>query len=397
MRPTLAFPNGSRKRAWVLAFLPLLLALLLELGGALAPHLVERFYSEGIYPSIATALGRIVRVIPFSVAEAAFPPIALLTIFLFCRAFVRLLRCKTGRLNLLLSQVRHAVAIVGSLMLAFQLVWGLNYRRTPVSVALGFDHARPNADELEAIARDVISRINFNYHALHDADPGDFGNKGLNTSSIDQAIQQAYARNSIFPEPTKLSGYSSPKPLFLGGVIAKFGISGIYSPFTAEPNYLSIMPAFDLPVAMGHEMAHARGYAREDEASFVAFVVCANADDTRLRYSAYLSALGVVGELAAIDRERARQVIKLLEEGPRNDLKVRGEFWAKYFGRATYLGTRVNNLYLRANGIRAGVRSYNDVVSLIIAYMRRERMQRAENLRTETSLKAESPSAHPDR
>jgi hypothetical protein len=356
-----------------LAFLPSLLALLLELGGALVPQFIERYYSQGIYVSIATTLGCIVGFIPFSLAATALPPIGALTIYMLCNAVVRLVRCKTGKLRLLLSQLRHAVTIVGLLLLIFQLVWGLNYRRTPVSIALGFDHTRPNADELEAIAREVISSINSNYHALHDA--GGSNDSVSNPQPIDQATQLAYARNNIFPESTRLPGYSPPKPLFLGGAIARLGISGIYSPFTAEPNYLSIMPAFDLPVAMAHEMAHARGYAREDEASFVAFAVCANSDDPRLRYSAYLSALGVVGELATVDRERARNVIKLLEDGPRGDLRVRSEFWAKYVGRATYIGTRVNNLYLKVNGIRAGVRSYDDVVSLIIAYMQRERRQ----------------------
>jgi hypothetical protein len=358
-----------------LAFLPSLLALLLELGGALVPQFVERYYSLGIYVSIATTLGRIVGLIPFSIAEAALPPILALAVYMVCSAVVRLVRCKTGKLKLLLSQLRHAVTIVGLLLLIFQLVWGLNYRRTPVSVALGFDRTRPNADELEAIAREVISSINSSYHALHDAGVGGSSDPLPNPQSIDWATQLAYARNNIFPESTRLPRYSPPKPLFLGGAIARLGISGIYSPFTAEPNYLSIMPAFDLPVAMAHEMAHARGYAREDEASFVAFAVCANSDDPRLRYSAYLSALSVVGELASVDRERARNVIKLLEDGPRADLRTRSEFWAKYVGRATYIGTHVNNIYLKVNGIRAGVRSYDDVVSLIIAYMRRERRQ----------------------
>jgi hypothetical protein len=160
-----------------------------------------------------------------------------------------------------------------------------------------------------------------------------------------------------------------PKSLILGKVVARFGISGIYSPFTAEPNYLGIMPGFDIPATMAHEMAHSRGFAREDEAEFAGFVACINSDDPRLRYSGYLAALRVLGPLYLADREGYRSVISQLGQGPRNDLKARAEFWAKYTGRASAMGSMVNNIYLRANGIRSGIKNYDESTWLMIKYL----------------------------
>src|ERR1043166_6917252 len=53
-----------------------------------------------------------------------------------------------------------------------------------------------------------------------------------------------------------------PKPVYFSGLMSRFGVSGVYSPFTGEPNYNTLQPDCDLPFAVAHEMAHQRGYAR---------------------------------------------------------------------------------------------------------------------------------------
>ncbi len=106
--------------------------------------------------------------------------------------------------------------------------------------------------------------------------------------------------------------------------------SGVYSPFTGEPNYNAIQPDFDLPYVVAHEMAHQRGFAREDEANFIAFMVCTKAAHPYARYSGYLNALRVLSVLYRIAPERYRETVATLGEGPRADLKARGRFWARY-------------------------------------------------------------------
>jgi hypothetical protein len=63
--------------------------------------------------------------------------------------------------------------------------------------------------------------------------------------------------------------------------------------------------------------------------------------------------------------------VKFLAEGPRRDLKTRYEFWSSYQGRASYLGNRMNDLYLKANGIKAGVKNYDEMTTLLVGYFRR--------------------------
>jgi hypothetical protein len=66
-------------------------------------------------------------------------------------------------------------------------------------------------------------------------------------------------------------------------------ISGVYTFFTGEANLNVNFPDYVLPYTAAHEFAHQRGIAREDEANFVAFLVCMESDDAYIRYSGALN------------------------------------------------------------------------------------------------------------
>ena len=154
------------------------------------------------------------------------------------------------------------------------------------------------------------------------------------------------------------------------------GLSGVYSPFTAEPNYNADLPDFQLPFTMAHEMAHQRGVARESEANFVAYLVCISSRDPFVRYSGYRNGLGVLGELYGVEPEKARALARQLGPGYREDSRRAALFWAKASGAAAALTNRVNDLYLRANRVRRGTADYAASTTLIIGYYLRE-MNRA--------------------
>jgi len=54
------------------------------------------------------------------------------------------------------------------------------------------------------------------------------------------------------------------------------GIGGVYFPFTGEANVNISMPHTSIPFTACHEMAHQIGFAREDEANFIAYIACKN-------------------------------------------------------------------------------------------------------------------------
>jgi hypothetical protein len=366
---------GDRRRSlahsWRIPLILVLIPVLTQVAAARFPAAVERFYSQGIYPYLVRAIGSVIGVAPFSVAEVvligilvAFP---VLTIF-YVRSFVRNLN--TWRRNVS-ALVRRCLCLLGILTLLFQIVWGLNYWRPSLAGRLSFDNSAPNVSELAQISRQIVEGINTNYELVHRDDILMRYDPYSDQADLKTSIEAAFRQNQLLPWPASASGFAPPKPLLFDGVVARLGISGIYSPFTAEPNYLDSMPGFDLPSTMAHEMAHARGFAREDEADFASFVVCTRSEDARLRYSGYLSGLRVLSLLARVDMTQYREVVKLLADGPRRDLKTRYEFWSRYRGRTSYLGNRMNDLYLKANGIKAGVKNYDEMTTLLVGYYRR--------------------------
>ncbi|MBQ5354550.1 MAG: DUF3810 family protein, partial [Clostridia bacterium] len=66
-------------------------------------------------------------------------------------------------------------------------------------------------------------------------------------------------------------------------------ISGMYTFFTGEANLNTNYPYFVNVYTTAHEMAHQRGIARENEANFMAFLVCINSPDPYMKYAGYLN------------------------------------------------------------------------------------------------------------
>jgi hypothetical protein len=360
----------NARRDWI-AVIVLVLAPLVVYGSArIFPELVERFYSRGVYPYIGRSIGSVSGLVPFSLAELGLLCLlALMPVFVFwyIKSVRRRAETWSVRAGVLL---RRSLCALGILALVFQLMWGLNYGRLPLASSLAFDRSRPDAAELEQIAHEIVDQTNKYYHVVHNEDPsmsGTFDDR----AALEKSIEESYSKNQLLPWPASLGGFASPKPVLLHDLMARFGIAGMYSPFTGEPNYVETMPGFDLPSTMAHEMAHARGFAREDEADFVSFVICTSSSDPRLKYSGYLSGLRILSQLAGLDMQRYRELAKLIEDGPKRDLKARYEFWARYSGKTSYLGNRVNDFYLKANGIKSGVKNYDEVSALIIGYFRR--------------------------
>ena len=103
-------------------------------------------------------------------------------------------------------------------------------------------------------------------------------------------IESAYEK--IPPALPAMKGkFGGPKPYALSFILSKMGIGGFYFPFTGEASYNRDLPGISRPFVMAHEMAHQRGFTRENEANFIAYVVCMNSAEPELRYSAAMSAL----------------------------------------------------------------------------------------------------------
>lgn len=350
------------RRELGLPFALLLCALLLQILAALSPALTERLYAQSIYPHIVGALSFFSRRFGFSLGEALVCLLLLAVLACIVRLSFLLYRRPVGRLRRVAASARFALWCAGVCLWAFLLTFGLNYHRPLLFELLGFERREATAPELEVISSEIIRHINESYMEAHAV------GKAVPTSEeIVSLLQESY--RSV-PELSLLPRivYAPPKPVYFSEALTRLGISGLYFPLTAEPNYNADVPDFQLPFTMAHEMAHQRGIARESEANFVAFLVCISSRDPFIRYSGYRGGLGVVFELFRVEPEKARELVKQLGSGYREDSRRAALFWAKAGGLLGTLGTNINDLYLRANRVKAGTADYARSTTLIIGY-----------------------------
>lgn len=166
-----------------------------------------------------------------------------------------------------------------------------------------------------------------------------------------------------------LEGASAPaKPVLVSTALSYLGISGIFSPFTGEANVNMTLPEPDVPFAACHELAHAHGFAREDEANYVGYLACTRHPDADFRYSGLLAAsVYAMNALARVDRDGHAELDARRASGVRRDLAALTAWAERYRGPAERVSQAVNNAYLKSQGQKEGVRSYGRMVDLLIA------------------------------
>lgn len=365
-RPTPRQRNWGR---WAAPCGLLCAALCLHVLAGKHPEQVEQIYSRRIYLQIGHALAYVNKFINFSIAEVLAP---LLLCGLMACAVWQIRRLCLGRVKaraLALSALRVALWAAGAGGLLFLMLWGLNYHRRPLAESLDLAPRPVQGAELEGISRTIISEINRNYEEGCAGDPGRTPCRlPLDETQLYEALESSYRQLGPQLGGAGGGGFGPPKPFYFSGLMSRLGISGMFSPFTGEPNFNAEQPDSGLPFAVAHEMAHQRGYAREDDADFVAFLVCVNASHPYVRYSGHLRSMDVLHLLGRVAPRRYQEVVPLLAPGPRADLDASNSFWLRREGplsRATY---GVTDAYLKVNRVGSGLRNYREVVRLIISY-----------------------------
>ena len=163
---------------------------------------------------------------------------------------------------------------------------------------------------------------------------------------------------------------SRAKGMLLSPLMTSLELTGIYFPYTGESNVNTLYPTYDLCYTVAHEMSHQRGIMRENEANFMAFLLCYTSDDPYLKYSAAMNIYSyVAGALNATDRDRFLEIYSRLTDGPRADFSASRAVAEQYENELlAEISERVNDWFLKSNGT-PGVVSYGMVVRLAVAYL----------------------------
>lgn len=341
-------------------------ALLLQL---LSRSLVDfaQLYRMTVYRFLVETCGRLVSLLPFSLSEVglyALTGAAAAGLVFFVG---RLLRRPRDWRSLLMKGAQIVLFTISVLFFAYTVGCGVNYHSRPFSEEAGFEIQPSSREELAALCRLLVEEINAAAGQIETDGDGCL----LLTDGSKETARQAMLR--LAEQYPCLAGfYPTPKGLLISRILSVQKIEGIYSPFSLEANYNQEMPDVNIPVTMCHELSHLRGFMREDEANFIAYLACRESGDAQFVYSGAILAFIHSGNALYGDgaQEEYWEIYDTLCETAKRDMSRDSAFWHQFDGKVAEVSSQVNDVYLKVNRQEDGVKSYGRMVDLLLAMYR---------------------------
>ena len=348
----------KKKVAIVLAIL-LPLQILLNRLLAANPLFVETWYSNGVYPITSALLRRTLGFLPFSIGD-----------FLYALLVIMIIRWLVLRLRQRFRNpkrwILHSIAVLSLIYFCFNLFWGYNYYRLPLHTTLEIDNEYTTT-ELVELTRDLIATSN-------ELQVGITGNDSVKVDipySKSEILELSFAGyeniEDDFPElvydmpSLKRSVYSIP--------LTYMGFNGYLNPLTNEGQVNTRIVPYKIPTTASHEIGHQLGFAKENEANFLACLTTMNHPDPYFNYSGYTFALSYcLSELYRRDPILAEELLEELNFGIKENYREVREFWESHKNPFEPIFMFVYDSFLIANNQPDGMRSYSYVVALLVNY-----------------------------
>ncbi len=356
------------KRFWLILLIPL--SLLLTNIANRNPQMVEQLFSRGIYGVLSGLIGRVTALFPFSLAELLIVCTVLFSLYQIVRLVRIILDRSQPRKPRLIRFFANLSCVVGVTYFLFTILCGLNYQRIPFTQQSGLNVQPSSVEELADMCSYLVEAANQSRAQVLEDD------NGIMTLSAKSSYTLAKQAQAVYPSAAQmypaLSGYvGRPKPVLASRGLSWLDLGGVYFPFTFEPNVNVDMPDSVIPSTMMHEMSHFKGFMREEEANFLAYVACRESGNPDFVYSGNLLALiHSTNALYGADKDLFWQVMDGISPAVKADMAYNSSYWKQFEGPAAQVSTVVNDTYLKVNRQSSGVKSYGQMVDLLLAEWR---------------------------
>lgn len=342
---------------------------------ASAPRLVESVFVDGWSRAVIPPLSRLTGLVPIPVIEVLTLGYVAWRGWTLWRASSEVVADERPAGSAVLSGLLICARDLGIAVVLFYLLWGFHYARAPAAERLDLPQVQSiPAAELATLSVELLEVVNASYLELHGTeDAGVPTAMSEDWTELERALDLGWARTAAqLPVGTLVTANFGPaKPMILSPLIAYLGLTGLYSPFTAEPLVVGTTPAVSLGLSMAHEEAHQRGITGEGEATLLGFVAAMNSDHPLLRYSAAVrSQSRLLAALSRQDTARFRTIASRRLPGVERDLRDLQAYSRQHRGAASRVASEVNDSYLRVNRVPGGIRSYDQATRLLVRLAR---------------------------
>jgi hypothetical protein len=242
-------------------------------------------------------------------------------------------------------------AILGLYALWFELSWGWNYARAPIEARVEFSASRVTAQAAATLRGRAMSQMNALAVSAHANAAETIDLNELRAVWLD-AVQRAG------DDWTPVVG--SAKPSIADPFMVASGTSGFINPLTLNVAMASDLLWFERPFDQAHEWSHDAGYAREDEANYLAILTCIRSKDPVVRYSGWFELFLYLPQ----KRHYARREFQPLVWRDFAALRLRNERHVNVM--VAHWSWRAYNAYLKSNRVASGIANYDEVTRLML-------------------------------
>ena len=352
-------------RFWLVLLAPL--SALLTFLSHKYPAVTERLFSRGLYRIVANGYGRIFGFLPFSIAQflVFLLPVAIVSYLFY--VIHRLIKNRMVRKRIVVRLFANISCALGIAWFLFAMLCGLNYAREDFASAIGLETRHSTAADLAALCEELALRLNEgSSYVTRDAQ----GLMVLSAGTVYALANQAReALDAAAADYQVLAGFCPlPKPVLYSRLMSRVNISGIYIPFTMEANVNVDICDYAIPSIMAHELAHFKGYMREDEANFIAYLACIASGSPDFIYSGEMLAFAhAANQLRTVSVPDYQRIMDGLADGVILDMRANSAYWKQFEGPVADFSRSVNDSYLKSNRQVDGVKSYGRMVDLLLA------------------------------
>ncbi|SDE90386.1 DUF3810 domain-containing protein [Epilithonimonas hungarica] len=294
----------------------------------------------------------------FSIGDVIYTVVLLFLV----HAIINLIRKKNS------LTLKRLLIFVNIFYFVYQCCWGMLYFQPLIIKKLSTKEIEINDSDLKNIAIKYLKLCKETRERVSEDKNGVFKIKHIQNIEYEILSQQNQLPNYISTK--KPISILSVKPSLYDNFMNYTGILGYYNPFTAESQFNPNLPSTNTPFTLAHEMSHQLGYAREQEASFIAYLCAKNSKNEDLQYSAQLYVLKSL--LRALSKNDSNKdfVLKLISqysEKMQKDRKNELEFYEKNEGIISDFFGVTNDLFLKTNQ-QDGRITYSYFINLLFTY-----------------------------
>ena len=303
--------------------------------------------------AFTNSLGRLSSALPFSLFELLVAIAVIVALYLIIKAIVLLAK---RRFSAGLCSFTTLVATVLCVVSVYMLDTSFAYNREKPPLDIYANGDLTEEQQLDAIDGFMTDFLDIAYSL--ERDENGLPACDLSVEDISRMIAEEYAK---LDDDYYCDYIPVAKGMTASALMSELSLIGITFTPIGEANVNEQAPVSDRIFTTAHEMAHAMGIMREEDANLVATYVLINSDNDLLRYAAMMEYYGRLTSLVELlDAEKSVEYENAIKESPiATEASFEFKFWTST-GSFYKLSEFFNNLYLRFNGQDLGTGSYND-------------------------------------